>query len=272
MNYTVRDIARLALSARLRDLSEDMRLAVAAPGHDGGGRLAELLDRLESGLPQLRDVLTAYLRALDGSDQTALAGIPAVDDPDKLAGELDEWYVRRAQLEPLARYSDPVSRLLDARTPAPDDCLVCRKYAGETIPPMAGRAQPPGGPVIDDPLWRVGHGPTAFWPKGTLLVESRRHFLDYAEFQPEEAAAIGPLISSLIGPIKEATGAPRVHVFSSMEGAPHFHVWLVPRTAEGSRVGRAFIGSPGTSTEAEAEEAVGRIRGALRRSTAEAGR
>jgi hypothetical protein len=84
-----------------------------------------------------------------------------------------------------------------------------------------------------------------------------------------ESAAIGALIRRFVGPLKEATGAPRIHVFASMEGCEHFHVWLVPRTGEVPS-GRTFIGNPGYCSLAEAETTIGRLREAMAR--AEAGR
>ncbi len=110
-------------------------------------------------------------------------------------------------------------------------------------------------------------GPTPYWPAGTLLIESRRHFLDYADFEPAEATTLGPLINRLTGPLKEATGAPRIHLFSCMEGTEHFHVWLVPRIA-GETSGRTFIADPGYCTPVEAAEVIARVRLALARAEA----
>lgn len=279
-------LARLALSTRLRDLSDEFRKAVAEtdePTGDGGtsgsgSALAERLWRLlDSDVPALQDALVVYLRAHDipwvwiaertGSSEAevrarwAEIGPEPTADP-QTAAELDAWYVRHAHVEPLAHVADPVSRLLGGDASQQERCLICAKYAGEPVPAWAGHPVPPGGHLIDDATWRVGHGPTGFWPRGTLLIESRRHFLDHTEMTTDEASSLGLLVRRLTDPIKEATGAPRVHVWSCMEGTPHFHTWLVPRVGE-VRSGRAFIGDPGHCSDAEAEETVQAIRKAL---------
>ncbi|MEU9478090.1 hypothetical protein [Streptomyces sp. NPDC048191] len=280
-HFTESDLARLALSARLRDLSEELREAVAAPdGPAGSGSaLAERLwQLLDDDVPALRDALVGYLRARDtpwswigertGTGETGArarwgtAGPAPLDDPRATAAALDAWYVRHAQVEPLAQVADPVSRLLGGSEPGQERCLICAKYAGEPVPAWAGRPVPPGGHLVDDGTWRVGHGPTGFWPRGTLLIESRRHFLDHSDISPDEAVSLGLLVRRLTGAIKEATGAPRVHVWSCMEGTPHFHTWLVPRVGEVDS-GRAFIGAPGHCTEAQATQSVQAIREAL---------
>ncbi|MFG3587502.1 hypothetical protein [Streptomyces sp. NPDC047990] len=282
-HFSEQDLARLALSAQLKDLSEELRLAVAEPDGptaDGSGSvLAErLLRLLDDGVPALQDALVAHLRARDIpwawiGPRTGLGQDDArarwgrtepvhLADARGTAAALDEWYVRHAQLEPLAHVSNPVSRLLGDVEGDPQRCLICAKYAGEAVPAWAGRPQPPGGHLIDDGTWRVGHGPAGFWPRGTLLIESHRHFLGHAEISPDEATSLALLIRRLTDPLKEATGAPRVHVWSNMEGTPHFHTWMVPRVTEVPS-GRHFIANPGYCTAVEAEEAVHAIRKAL---------
>jgi diadenosine tetraphosphate (Ap4A) HIT family hydrolase len=280
--YSELGLARLALSKRLKDLSEELRTAVAEPDNPAEDPDSALADRiwrlLDDGVPALRDELVAYLRARDTpwSRIGARAGLTEqeagarwgrvepshLDKPGATAAALDQWYVHHAQVEPLADVADPVSRLLGTSAPQQERCLICAKYAGETVPAWAGRPVPPGGHLVDDGTWRVGHGPTPFWPRGTLLIESRRHFLDHTEITPGEATSLALLMRRLTEPIKEATGADRVHVWSCMEGTPHFHTWLVPRVGEVTS-GRAFIGGPGYCTEAEAEETVHAIRKAL---------
>ncbi|WP_406438028.1 hypothetical protein OHB14_56120 [Streptomyces sp. NBC_01613] len=273
-DFTDDDLARLALSSRLRSLSESLRTAVVAEDRpaaaDGGGGLtAELSSLLATEVPLLEEAVARYARSrgehaqdLPPAQDVDVVGAFHPADPAAEAAAIDAWYALHAQLEPLARVRDPFSRLLSGRSPLPQDCLICRKYAGEPVPPWAGFAKPPGGHVIDDGTWRVGHGPTPYWPAGTLLIESRRHFLDHAGFDAHEAATFGPLVQRLTDPLKEATGAPRIHVFSCMEGTGHFHTWLVPRT-EGKQSGRGFVADPGYCTPAEAEDVIRRLRTAL---------
>lgn len=258
-DYTDADLARLALSAQLQKLSEMFRVASVAPDGPSGGddSLAARLEALlASEVPALRAAIAGY--AGGGAEERG-AQVPHVPDPAAAAAALDAWYIRHAQLEPLARVGDPFSRLLSGRTAAGRECLVCAKYAGRPVPAWAGFAAPPGGHLVDDELWRVGHGPTPYWPKGTLLIESKRHFLDYGDFTTDEAATIGPLIHRLTGPLKQATGAPRIHLFSCMEGTEHCHIWMVPR-APGATEGRAFIADPGYCTLTEAEEVIHEVR------------
>jgi diadenosine tetraphosphate (Ap4A) HIT family hydrolase len=286
-DFTDSDLARVTLSAQLRQVSESLRLAVATEDRAGGdgrqGLATELFTLLGTEVPRLREAIVGYARARGASwaDIAAVSGLseqdararwgdttgPHLDDPAAEAAALDAWYVMHAQLEPLARVRDPFTRLLSGREPEGTSCLVCAKYAGDPVPAWAGYPVPPGGHLIDNGMWRVGHGPTPYWPAGTLLIESYRHFVDYADFEPEEAATFGPMIKLLTGPLKEATGAPRVHLFACMEGTEHFHTWLVPRTGEHAS-GRTFIGNPGYSTPVEAEEVIGRVRKAMERAEA----
>lgn len=259
-DFTAADLARLALSARLQQLSEAFRTASVAPDGQpaapGDGSLAGRLEALLADeVPALRAAIADYL-APDG------ATAAHVDDPAAAAAQLDAWYVRHAQLEPLARVGDPFSRLLSGRAAGGRECLICAKYAGRPVPAWAGFAVPPGRHLVDDELWRVGHGPTPYWPSGTLLIESKRHFLDYGDFTADEASSLGTLIHRLTGPLKQATGAPRIHLFSCMEGTEHFHLWMVPR-APGATEGRSFIADPGYCTPPEAEEVIRKVRAVI---------
>jgi diadenosine tetraphosphate (Ap4A) HIT family hydrolase len=299
-NLTETDLARLALSVRLRDLSEAFRVAVAAEdgsGPEGAGSTGHtppdgqpvlagrLWSLLASELPKLEEAIVAHLRS-GGASWADIAALRALTedearerwqdvelapagDPVAEAAALDEWYIRHAQLEPLAQVRDPFSRLLSAHAPQEHECLICVKYRGGALPAYGGYTSPPGGYLLDDGMWRVGHGPTPYWPAGTLLIESHRHYLDFAEMREDEAATIGALIRRFVGPLKQATGATRIHVFSCMEGAEHFHLWLVPRIGEVPS-GRGFIANPGYCSVPEAERAISRLRQELDR--AEAGR
>jgi diadenosine tetraphosphate (Ap4A) HIT family hydrolase len=275
-DFTAADLNRLALSAQLQNLSESFRLAVAANDDDGPGQLAaQLWSVLRTEIPQLQRAIAGYAlgRGASWREVAELAGLtegeararwegggaPHLPDPHAQVAALDAWYVRHGQLEPLSRVPDPVSRLLSGRTPHERECLICAKYAGRSVPAWAGFAVPPGGHLVDDGTWRVGHGPTPYWPAGTLLIESARHFLDYADFTPEEASTLGPLVTRFTGPLKEATGASRIHLFSCMEGTEHFHLWMVPRVGEAPS-GRTFIAEPGYCTPGEAEDVIACVR------------
>lgn len=291
-SFTDADLARLALSSRLRELSEALRVAVAVDdggfteGTDGNGptgkpELAQQLwSLLATEVPLLQEAIVHHVRSNGGSwsDVAAIGSLSEeaarerwdgieptrTADPVAQAAALDEWYIRHAQLEPLAQVRDPFSRLLTAHRYHGHECLICVKYQGGALPAYGGYPTPPGGHLLDDGIWRVGHGPTAYWPAGTLLIEAHRHFLDFSELNEVEAATIGPLLQRFVGPLREAMNAPRIHVFSCMEAAEHFHVWLVPRVGDVPS-GRTFIGNPGYCTVAEAEAAISRLRQAMAR-------
>lgn len=284
IRYTDRDLARIAVAQKAARLADRLHKLAGKYGHDvpAGSWLGTLIPPVLQEAEDLQALAVGYERTLGTTwqqigDRTGLDEDEAEDrwgkagadeppaDPGALVRELDYWYVRHMWLDEAERSDvpDPVSRLLDAgASSAEPSCLVCRKYSGGTVPCWAGRATPPGGHLIDDALWRVGHAPTVFAPCGSLLVESKRHFLDHSEMTTEESASFGALIGRLTAAIKQVSGAERVHVYSSMDGAPHFHVWLTPRRPDDVK-GRGFIVSGGYCTDAAAEAAVDAMRRVL---------
>ena len=54
--------------------------------------------------------------------------------------------------------------------------------------------------------WLVCHAPVDKGPLGTLFIESRRHFLDFAEANDEELAAYGPLLKKVYAALKSRDG------------------------------------------------------------------
>ena len=79
------------------------------------------------------------------------------------------------------------------------DCFLCQKHKGEVAPP-------PGGYIYEGAHWLVCHAPVDKGPLGTLFIESRRHFLDFAEANDEELAAYGPLLKKVYAALKSADG------------------------------------------------------------------
>lgn len=124
-------------------------------------------------------------------------------------------------------------------------CFICQKQAGET-------AQPPGGYFYEDENWKVCHAPISGSLPGTLIIESRRHYLDFTEMTPEEAASFGNLLRCFYQAIKDVTQAERVYTLVLLEGTPHFHTWLVPRTPEISERGISVFSKDYTCTEEQA--------------------
>jgi hypothetical protein len=75
----------------------------------------------------------------------------------------------------------------------------------------------------------------------------------------DEAASYATLVGRLYPLVTKVAGAERIHVLSTMDGAPHFHVWLFPRRADDVK-GRRFLANPGMCTEPEAAEAIEQMR------------
>jgi diadenosine tetraphosphate (Ap4A) HIT family hydrolase len=135
-------------------------------------------------------------------------------------------------------------------------CFICRKHAGQ-------EAAPPGGYVHEDYHFLVCHAPAAIAVPGTLIVESRRHYLDFAEMTPDESASYGPLLARLYKAIKRAIAAGRVYTLITLEGAAHFHAWLVPRAPHAHARGAAFLADDLQRTEEEALLAAEAVRAEL---------
>jgi diadenosine tetraphosphate (Ap4A) HIT family hydrolase len=132
------------------------------------------------------------------------------------------------------------------------DCFLCQKHKGQVAPP-------PGGYIYEGTHWLVCHAPVGKGPLGTLFIESRRHFLDYAEANEDELAAYGPLLKKVYAALKSLTGAERVYQVVFVDGIPHFHTWLIPRRA-GDEKGVPFLAKDIACEQGEAEELVEALR------------
>ena len=132
-------------------------------------------------------------------------------------------------------------------------CVICRKHNGL-------ESTPPGGYIYEDLHWMVCHAPVNLGPLGTLFIESRRHFLDYAEMTVEEAASLGNLLKQVYASVKEHTEAERIYQLSTMEGQPHLHMWLVPRRRDVSERGLKFLARDDTCEEKDAIALVNKLR------------
>jgi diadenosine tetraphosphate (Ap4A) HIT family hydrolase len=145
------------------------------------------------------------------------------------------------------------------------DCNICRKQDGLTTGSALLDVPIPGGYVVEGEQFLVEHAPLQESSAGTMIVESRRHFLDFGEMTPTESTELGSLLHQLIPAIKAATGVARVYYLAVMEHAPHFHLWLVPRKEVGELRGTAYLAQqpPFTASYSEAEATVQNIRAAL---------
>jgi diadenosine tetraphosphate (Ap4A) HIT family hydrolase len=140
----------------------------------------------------------------------------------------------------------------------PDEpsCYYCRKQ-------LTGADAPPGGWLVASDDWLVGHGPAHMCLAGSLRIESRRHFTDFAEMTPAEAASFGQLLATLYRAARPATGAERIHLLATMDFQPHFHAWLYPRAAGEPRRGTTFLNQDMSCDERDALAAAARIRSSL---------
>lgn len=136
------------------------------------------------------------------------------------------------------------------------DCFLCQKHQGEV-------AHPPGGYIYEGEQWLICHAPTDKGPLGTLFIEARRHFLDFAEANQDELAAYGPLLKRVYAALKSATGAERIYQVVFLEGIPHFHAWLVPRRSLDVERGVPFIAKDIVCDNAEAEDLAANLRGLI---------
>jgi diadenosine tetraphosphate (Ap4A) HIT family hydrolase len=148
--------------------------------------------------------------------------------------------------------------------PAPRrGCYYCTKH-------QTGEDPPPGGWLVADQDWLVGHGPAHMSLPGTLRIESRRHFTDFADMTDAEAASFGMLLARLYRAVRPVTGAERIHLLATMDYQPHFHAWLYPRAADDPRRGTAFLHHGFECTPAEAQAAAAAIRSYLPRAARQA--
>ena len=115
-----------------------------------------------------------------------------------------------------------------------ENCFICRKHKGQ-------EAAPPGGYIYEDEHWMVCHAPGKLGPLGTLFIESKRHFLDYADMNDEESTSLGVVMRKIYNALRVHTDAERIYQYTSIEGVPHFHSWLVPRRKDISERGLKFL-------------------------------
>jgi diadenosine tetraphosphate (Ap4A) HIT family hydrolase len=142
------------------------------------------------------------------------------------------------------------------------DCNICRKQDSLKTGSELLDVPIPGGYVVEGEHFLAEHAPLQESSAGTVIVEARRHLLDFGEMTPAESAELGSVLHRLVPAIKAATGVQRVYYLAVMERAPHFHLWLVPRKNEGELRGVAYLAQqpPLTSSYSEAEAMSRKIR------------
>src|SRR3984957_6924613 len=139
------------------------------------------------------------------------------------------------------------------------DCNICRKQDGLKTGSKLLDAPRPGGYVVEGEPFLAEHAPLQESGAGTVIVEARRHLLDFGEMTPAESAELGSVLHRLVPVIKAATGVQRVYYLAVMEHSPHFHLWLVPKKNEGELRGVDYLAQqPPLTTSQEAAQAMSR--------------
>jgi diadenosine tetraphosphate (Ap4A) HIT family hydrolase len=123
------------------------------------------------------------------------------------------------------------------------------------------------GGIVEGEHLLVEHAPLQSSSAGTVIVETKRHLLDFGEMTPAEIAEFGSTVHRLVPAVKVATGVQRVYLLALMERAPHFHLWLIPKKDVGELRGVAYMAQlpPLTASQSEAEAMSGAIRAAFER-------
>jgi diadenosine tetraphosphate (Ap4A) HIT family hydrolase len=137
-----------------------------------------------------------------------------------------------------------------------DNCFICRKHSGQ-------EAAPPGGYIYEGEHWMVCHAPAKLGPLGTLFIESKRHFLDYAEMNEEEAASLGNILKKAYSALRMNLEVERIYQLSTMEGQPHYHCWIVPRGKDITERGLKFLARDDSCSEEDAIALANTLREAM---------
>ena len=109
----------------------------------------------------------------------------------------------------------------------------------------------------------VCHAPGKLGPLGTLFIESRRHILDFAEFDELEAATYAVVLRRVYAALRPLVGAQRIYTLNMTEGMPHFHAWIVPRPADSPERGIKYLSKDITCTLEQASQLAAGLRTAL---------
>jgi diadenosine tetraphosphate (Ap4A) HIT family hydrolase len=142
------------------------------------------------------------------------------------------------------------------------DCNICRKQDGVKTGSALLDAPVPGGYIVEGEHFLAEHAPLQSSSAGTVIVEARRHLLDFGDMTPAESAELGSVLHRLVPAVKAATGVQRVYYLALMERAAHFHLWLVPKKDQGELRGVDYLAQqpPLTATFSEAEAIARQIR------------
>jgi diadenosine tetraphosphate (Ap4A) HIT family hydrolase len=144
------------------------------------------------------------------------------------------------------------------------DCNICRQQDGLKTGSALLDGPRPRGYIIEAEYFFAQHAPLQSSSAGTVIIEARRHLLDFGDMTTSEIAEFGSLAHRLVPAVKAATGVERVYLLALMERAPHFHLWLVPKQDSGELRGLAYMAQqpPLTASLSSAEAMSRKIRAA----------
>ncbi|HEX3793647.1 MAG TPA: hypothetical protein VHV57_04025 [Acidimicrobiales bacterium] len=139
---------------------------------------------------------------------------------------------------------------------------MCKQQDGSKTGSEILDAPLPGGYIVLGEHFLAVHAPLNSSSAGTVIVEARRHLLDFGEMMQSESDAFGSLLHRLVPAIKNVTEVERIYFLALMERVGHFHLWLVPKREEGELRGVDYLAQqpPLTSSYSEAEALSERIR------------
>jgi diadenosine tetraphosphate (Ap4A) HIT family hydrolase len=142
------------------------------------------------------------------------------------------------------------------------DCHICLLQDGLKTGSAVLEAPRPAGYIVEGEHFLAEHAPLQESSAGTVIVEARRHLLDFGEMTATESAELGSVLHQLVPAIKAATGVERVYYLAVMEHSPHFHLWLVPKKKEAELLGVDYLAQqpPLTASQDEAEAVSRKIR------------
>jgi diadenosine tetraphosphate (Ap4A) HIT family hydrolase len=148
------------------------------------------------------------------------------------------------------------------------DCNICRQQDGLKTGSELLDGPRPAGYIVEDEHYLVEHAPLKSAGAGTVVVQARRHLLDFGDMTSTETTDFGSLLHRLVPAVKAATGVERVYYLALMERAAHFHLWLVSKKDEGDLRGVEHLAQqpPLTASLTEAEAMSQKIRAELERS------
>ena len=139
------------------------------------------------------------------------------------------------------------------------DCNICRQQDGLKTGSELLDARPGGYIVEGEQHFLAEHAPLKSSSAGTVIVEARRHLLDFGEMTPTESAELGSVLHRLVPAVKAATGVERVYFLALMERVAHFHLWLVPKKDQGPLRGVDYLAQqPSLTASHSAAEAMSR--------------